>query len=578
MAAERVIQIRPKGSDKGNWFVGALMLIAFGAGALYWAYDQVRIEVPADSIAVLVRKTGLDLPTAEEVAPDAKHKGIQKQVLEPGRYLFQYNPYDWAWEIVKQIEIPDGKLGVRVRLHGDDLPYGEFLAVADNQKGIVPGVLMPGRYPINPYVEIVQMQEPQNVPAGFKGVVTNLAGPIPQTEADYATGTEKDHSVKLLVKGGFRGVERATLDPGMYYFNPFERRINLVDCRNQRFTLGDSGDLGFPSKDGFWVSLDSIVEFRIKPDYAAQVFSLYHETGTVSDLHQEIVRKVILPAARSFCRLQGSNNLGRDFIQGDSRTEFQANYQSTMKQRCEPLGIEIVQALITKINPPEAIAEPVRQREIAKQQEMQYQQQIKQQKSEEKLAVEKALVKQKQSLKSAEQEVNKIVTAAKREQEVAVTKSEEKQKVAELELEASKDQAEAVRSRGKGAAQVVQLKNKAEAAGWQRAVKAFDGNGSQYAQYVMYQKLSAAYRSIMINTADSPIMKVFENFEQPERIPSKAQQAKSQPAPADDHPPAESGKSAGRTPAGTPAAAVAAQTALESGSGDAGPAAVPSEP
>ena len=101
MAAERVIQIRPKGSDKGNWFVGALMLIAFGAGALYWAYDQVRIEVPADSIAVLVRKTGLDLPTAEEVAPDAKHKGIQKQVLEPGRYLFQYNPYDWAWEIVK---------------------------------------------------------------------------------------------------------------------------------------------------------------------------------------------------------------------------------------------------------------------------------------------------------------------------------------------------------------------------------------------------------------------------------------------------------------------------------------------
>src|SRR6185436_10073677 len=131
-------------------------------------------------------------------------------------------------------------------------------------------------------------------------------------------------------------------------------------------------------------------------------------------------------AARRFCRLQGSNNAGRDFIQGTTRTQFQESYQTTMRASCGPLGIEVIQALITKINPPEQIAKPVRDREIAKQKEEQYGQQILQQKSEEKLAIEKELVKQKQSLVVAEQDVIKVTTAALREQEVAKTKAQEK--------------------------------------------------------------------------------------------------------------------------------------------------------
>ncbi len=492
----------------------AILLLAMAAaGGLYWAYDQVRIEVPADSVAVLIRKTGQDIANGDEVAPSEKHKGVQSKVLEPGRYLFKYDPYNWGWEVVKQIVIPDGKLGVRIRLHGDDLPYGEFLATQENQKGIVPGVLMPGRYPINPYLESVELHDPQIVPAGFKGVMTNLSGPIPSKPEDYWTDAEsKDGSHKLLVKKGLRGVESDTLDPGTYYFNPYERRIDLVDCRNQRFNLGDTKDLGFPSKDGFWVSLDSIVEFRIRPEMAAKVFVLYNETDNGDELNDEIVRKVILPAARSFCRLQGSNNVGRDFIQGNSRTEFQASYQTTMSTRCEPLGVDIVQALITKINPPQQIAGPVRDREIAKQKEKQYQQQMLQQKSEEKLAIEKELVKQKQALVEAERSVVKLTTEALREQEVATTKAKEKLAVAKVKLDAAQDESAAIKSRGTAEAEVVKLKNEAEAAGWVQAVKAFDGNGGQYAQYVMFQKMAGAYRSLMINTADSPIMKIFERF------------------------------------------------------------------
>jgi regulator of protease activity HflC (stomatin/prohibitin superfamily) len=495
--------------------LGAIAALAvFGGGLLWMCYAQFVIDVPAYHVGILVRKTGNDLANTDVVAPDDSYKGVQKEVLDVGRYFFRYDPYNWAWEIKKQVEIPDKKLGVRIRLFGDDLPYGEFLAHEDAQKGIVPGVLLPGRYPINPYLYTVEQHDPQIVPAGSKGVVINRAGKIPSRSDDYWQDSDKTHQ-KLLVKKGFRGVEHETLDPGTYNFNPYEKVVKLVDCRNQRFNLAESRDLGFPSKDGFWVSLDSIVEFRVKPEMAAKVFVLYNEESNGDLIDEELVRKVILPAARSFCRLQGSNNSGRDFIEGTSRTHFQEEYQRSMRDRCDKLGIEIIQALITKINPPEQIAKPVREREIAKQQEEQYQQQILQQKSEEKLAIETALVTQKQALVQAGQEVIRVTTQAQREQEVALTKAREKLGVAKFRLAATRDEAAAIASKGRGAAEVVDFKNQAEAAGWKRSVEAFDGSGGEFAQYVLYQKIASAYRNIMINTADSPIMKIFESFNRP---------------------------------------------------------------
>ena len=508
----------------GSWVGAIAALTVFGLGLLWLCYRQFVIDVGSGEMAILIKKTGKDLANADEVAPDANYKGVQKDILDVGRYFFKYDPYNWAWEVRKQKEIPDGKLGVQVRLFGDDLPYGEFLAHGESQKGIVPGVLLPGRYPINPYLYEVEEHDPQIVPAGFKGVVVNRAGKIPSQPADYWDDNDPTHQ-KLLVKQGFRGVESDTLDPGTYNFNPYERLVKLVDCRNQRFNLSESRDLGFPSKDGFWVSLDSIVEFRVKPEMAAKVFVLYNEEANGDRIDEEIVRKVILPVARAFCRVQGSKNAGRDFIEGTSRTQFQDEYQRTMRIRCEPLGIDIVQALITKINPPEQIAKPVRDREIAKQQEAQYQQEILQQKSEEKLAIETALVKQKQALVQAEQEVIRVTTAAEREQEVALTKAREKLAVSQFRLDATKDEAAAIASKGRGAAEVIEFKNEAEATGWKNSVEAFSGSGGQFAQYVLYQKIATAYRSIMVNTADSPIMKIFESFNSSEKPAARTRPA-----------------------------------------------------
>lgn len=498
-----------------GWFsriLTGLAAVVVVWAAVWVAYSMFRIDVGKGEMAILIHKTGKDIPNGDEVAPSLEYKGVQREVLTEGRHF--RDPLNWDWQIIPQVVIPKGKLGVQISLTGEDLPYGEFLARTDDNgvvvtKGIVPGRLNPGRYPINPYLFSVEEHEPVTIDAGYKGVVTNLAGPMPKTRNE------------LLVNDGERGVQKKTLDPGTYYINPYLERVSLVDCRSQRFNMAENKDMGFPSKDGFWVSLDGIIEFRVNPEKAAEVYVLYNEEDENGDaIDEELILKVILPNARSFCRLQGSNELGREFIQGKTRKEFQDNFQIAMQTACEPLGIEIIQALITRIRPPEQIAKPVREREIAKQEELQYQQQILQQESEQKLAIEKEMVEQKKALVAAEQDVVKVTTEALRTQEVAVTKANEGLAVAQLKLDAAKDEAAAILARGKADADVIGFENRADAAGWKRAVAAFSGNGNQYAQYVLYQKMSTAYRRMMVNTADSPIMQVFQAFSNPQPSPA----------------------------------------------------------
>lgn len=491
-----------QGFAGGLWLLGVVLLAFLGMSC----YQMTLIDVGSGQIAVLTRKIGLDVTNSDEIAPTPQHKGVQRDVLTEGRYF--RNPYVWSWQVVPQQEIASGEMGVKVSLTGDDPGYGEFLAKVDESgeavtKGIVPGVLNPGRYPINPYVYQVERHKPTTIPAGYKGVVTNLAAPL----------ARKPNS--LLVGVTERGVQEQTLESGTHYLNPYVTRVDLVDCRSQRFNLGEEDDMGFPSKDGFWVSLDGVIEFRVNPEKASEVYVLFNRSENGPLIDEEIVQTVIMPNARSFCRLQGSNSSGREFIQGETRSAFQRAFEQEMRTACEPLGIEIIQALITTIRPPEKIAEPVRRREIAKQEELQYKQQVLQQESEQKLAVEKAMVEQKQALVTAGRDVVKSTTKAKEEQKVAVTLANQQLAVAQLKLDASQDEAKAIGARGLAAADVVRFDNEAEAAGWQKAVQSFDGDGQAYARYVLYQKLSTAWRRMMVNTADSPMMKILDSFTEP---------------------------------------------------------------
>ena len=124
------------------------------------------------------------------------------------------------------------------------------------------------------------------------------------------------------------------------------------------------------------------------------------------------------------------------------------------------------------------------------------------------------MVLQSQELVEAEREVVKMTVEAMKKQEVAIAEAQRDKEVAQLQLEAAKDKADAIIAQKKAEAAVIGFENVAVAAGWKRAVEAFDGNGDDYARYVLYQKLAPGFQSIMTNTADSPFMEVFKQFAQ----------------------------------------------------------------
>ena len=104
----------------------AIVIVAALIAVPSFMYEECRIDVPNKHMAILTHKVGKDLATGVVLAPTQEYKGVQKEVLTEGRYY--YNPYEWTWQVVPQVEIPEGQLGVRIRMYGDDLAAGELIA------------------------------------------------------------------------------------------------------------------------------------------------------------------------------------------------------------------------------------------------------------------------------------------------------------------------------------------------------------------------------------------------------------------------------------------------------------------
>ena len=497
----------PFSPRRGSW--GGMAIAGFvllGVGVVMVLYNACKIEVGTGYQAVLIRREGRELEPDMEVAPPPKdgkyyYKGVQSGgpnngVLTEGRYFF--NPYYWSWEIGPQFVVPSDKIGIRIALSGDDLPPGQILA-EPGQKGILREVLKPGRYPYNPYAESIELHDPVTIPAGLRGVVTRLAGP-----------TSNNPNV-FLVADGERGVQPKTLDPGTYYLNPYEIRVSQVDCRSRRFNLGQDSEMSFLSADGFPITLDGVVEFRIQPDKVAEMFVKYNETANGDAIDEEIIAKIITPESRSICRIGGSKLSGGQFISGEDREKFQTDLVKNLTQNCQKQGIEILAVAITSIQPPADITQPVQQREVAKQKLAQFRREKLQQISEAKLKIEVVLAQQKKRVVEAEQEVVEKTTKSEERQRVAVTLAEQKLKVAQTQLEATKDKASAILAKAEAEADVIKLDNAAEAAGLAAQVAAFDGDGAAMARNLLLAKIAPSFRTILGNS-EGPLMELFKQF------------------------------------------------------------------
>lgn len=205
--------------------VGTVVTLAVVAGGVWglWQWFFCRFYVGPGQMAVIRANVGEQLPPGQILAKEGQ-QGIQERVLGEGRHF--RNPYYYDWEISPAISIAPGKVGLVTAKVGTNLPEGEFIA-GPGQKGIQRGVLGPGRYRLNPYGFQVDILDATSIQIGYVGVVSSQAGE--QTPQGQFAGPNQ------------KGTRRDILQPGLYYVNPKEFKVDVLEIGVNQISLLKSG-------------------------------------------------------------------------------------------------------------------------------------------------------------------------------------------------------------------------------------------------------------------------------------------------------------------------------------------------
>jgi regulator of protease activity HflC (stomatin/prohibitin superfamily) len=476
--------------------LGPLLAVALLLFIPIFIWFFCRIEPRSGKMAILIRKTGKDLPSGEIIATKSGQKGIQLDVLSEGRYF--RNPYTWGWEIEPMTDIPAGKLGVVISLFGKELPPGQIIAT-EGTKGIMAEVLSPGKYRLNPYAYLVKQEDAIHIRPGHIGVVNARVG-----DDVMNTNLPEDKKNTFLVDGTLKGVQAKVLDPGTYYLNPYMVKVVEVNLQSQRFNMIGEDIIGFLTQDGFTVSVEGTIEFAIQREKAAL---LTHQVGDCD----EIEKKIVLPRARGFSRIEGSKHPAVEFIMGETRQKFQKDLEDHLRAKCKDWGIDIRSVLISKITVPDAIASISRDRELAVQESKKYDQQIEQAKSKAELVRQEMLAQQNKEKVDADTTRIKAVIGAEQEQSVQTVTAEKDLQVARVRFDAAKFQAESVLLKAEGQRDVIRKTNEAEASVAAGQVQAFS-TGANYARYLFYQKIAPNITSILTTDQKEGLGTIFTPY------------------------------------------------------------------
>jgi regulator of protease activity HflC (stomatin/prohibitin superfamily) len=514
--------------------------------AIWWGW--FRFYVPPRHMAVLTSKEGDPLPPGQILAGPGQ-QGIQEAVLGEGRHF--RNPLFYDWEILPVVTVPAGKVGVVVSKVGDDLPEGEFLA-ARGQKGIWRQVLGPGRYRLNPYGYRIELIDAISVPIGYVGVVTGLSGT--QAPAGEFAGP------------GEKGVRKDVLQPGLYYVNPKELRVDVLEIGvNQVSLLGEKGGevitkaqiatqnvameqlsrrmldeqkekrldyiaqrqqeraLPEPAPGGMRqvrppdasaaLSLDQVVEFpsrdgfEISLDMTVEFELLPEHIAWIYQSYGDlpaVVDKIIMPQILSVSRLKGSAYRAKDFIVGEGREQFQNDLKETLARTLGGKRIVIHNALIRHVNVPMQILDPIQQASIAVEQDLTNKEKQNTARKQAELNTELGLIEQRREQVAQETEKLKAEIAADREKQVAQIRAQAQKQVAEIRKRTAAVHADKVRTLGGAQAEVVSLVQGEQAAG--HALKAAAlGDSRAYTLWELADGLNAQLRVNILHSGDGTL-------------------------------------------------------------------------
>lgn len=357
-----------------------LWVVIAAYGCFLWFF--CRIYVP-DGHSLLLRYKGPFIMSAPQPEPGRLayegELGVLEQMRGPGRHF--YNPIYWQREIVPDIVIYTGQIGVVTSKVGSELPPGEFLVDGDlqgdnraNHKGTLRKVFGPGRYRANPYAyefkivasEVTNIGEQEKtsgwveIPTGYVGVVTM------QTDNPSL--------------GVVAGIQDKVMQPGLYPINPKEQQIDVInvgfretsiqvekqqlaggqtahDDQGEPLAIPDTG-INFPSNDGFDIQLDFSAIWGVMPKDAAEIVRTFGNIDAVDS-------KVIEPQSESICRNNGSKMGAVELLVGESREGFQTSVSEEFKEVLAEKHISLLYGLVRHIYIPQEVRVPIQTRYVS---------------------------------------------------------------------------------------------------------------------------------------------------------------------------------------------------------------------
>ena len=390
-------------------------------------------EIEGERIGVVIANDGLPLPSGYIVAPrpleaptaayprvrnsqyfqdgqaflsSAGHRGPQLDTLQPGKYYI--NPLLFAVEQYEVAQVPPGYVAVLRSNVGVDLEKkagelapaattgtpqkqtldlgqpvhedAESLLILDkNMRGIWKEPIAPGTYNLNPLA------------------FTAYLVPTSAVTIDWASGVDQraQHTVPAVAKkGGIQTTNEAYEDTD----------------GNKATEFFKFSQLRVTSMDGFQLEVDVRMIIRIRPQNAAFIIARF---GSVKNLIEQIVH----PLIDSSFRNKAGEEKAINFIM--SRTELQRSALEKAQQQFEVYHVEAQNLLIAYIKVDQALLDTQTKREIALQQQAQYQQEA--------MAQEKRIEVQS---KAANADKQPEVVAAMLSIQIEDTKAEAKRKLA----------------------------------------------------------------------------------------------------------------------------------------------------
>jgi hypothetical protein len=474
------------------------------------------IVIPPRKVGIVTSKVGDQLSAGEFLAEQGQ-KGIWRKVLGPGKY--RLNPVGYRVDVVDAVSIPIGYAGVVTSLSGSQAPEGEF--ARPRQKGVREDILQPGLYYINPREfsvntleiginqvsllgrrggEVITKAQLATQNAAMDELQSNALRQQEQRRAEYFA----KESVKMALGSSRRARAQAAAQQVQQAAQPSGQQAvqfqaapqkGAPDSASATFVLDEF--VGFPSKDGFEISLDMTVEFELPPKNVSWLYRSYGDLPAAVD-------KIIMPQILSVSRLKGSAYGARDFVVGEGREKFQDDLTETLASRLQEKRIVVHGALIRHVNVPMQILDPIQQASVAVEQDLTNKEKQNTARKMAELNTELSLIDQRREQVAQETEKLKAEIRAEQEKLVASTQAQTLKLVAEVEKQTAAVRAEKVMRLGQAEADVVRMVEGEKARGLQLKAKAF-GDPASYNLWTLADRLNPDVRVNVLHAGDGTL-------------------------------------------------------------------------